>query len=406
MEKYDELFHETAPDNTLFTDKSELDPLTDPGEISARRSQERKLATLLNGIHDGYLPPLVSVYGPPGTGKTLTTRRICREFATRQKDVAAEYVNLKECHTLFSAANEILSNLTGEKKGAYEGLDGVFAGIWKALEEYPDWTVLILDEVDHIRQDTNYDPSDFFYRLLRGEGKLERGINLSVWLISNELIEEDLRLDSRVESARSDEKIFFPPYNEEELSAILTPRLKRAFQEGVISEEVRLTGVQEAARRWGDARKALTLFRQAGETASERELEYVTKSCLEANLESANREATIETLLNLSFNHFLMLIAITARQRGNKIEQPVTTAQIHEYVCKDSHPKEFQLGKRTIRNLITDLETMGLVNTWIKSRGRKGRVKQIETTFDPQLVHEAMDEYLSESSYLASVVDL
>ncbi|ELY55476.1 orc1/cdc6 family replication initiation protein [Natronococcus amylolyticus DSM 10524] len=123
-------------------------------------------------------------------------------------------MNLKECRTLFSAANEILFQLADEKKGAYEGLDGVFEGTWAALEAYPAWTVLVLDEIDHVRQDTNYDPSDFFYRLLRGEGKLQRGINLSVWLVSNELLEVDLRLDSRVQSAMSDEAVFFPPYGE------------------------------------------------------------------------------------------------------------------------------------------------------------------------------------------------
>ncbi|WP_394740144.1 Cdc6/Cdc18 family protein [Natronococcus roseus] len=406
MDKYDDLFDETAPGESLFTDKGALDPLADAREIVARDDQERELATILNGVHDGYLPPTVSIYGPPGTGKTLTTRRVCREFTARTESVAVEYVNLKGCHTLFSAANEILFQLADEKKGAYEGLDGVFEGIWEALEDYPAWTVLLLDEIDHIRQDTNYDPSDFFYRLLRGEGKLQRGINLSVWLVSNELLEVDLRLDSRVESAMSDEAVFFSPYCEDELEAILEARLERAFREGAVSEAAFEYGVREAARRWGDARKALTLFRQAGETASERGLEEVTRECVAANLEEADREATVKTLLDLPFNHFLVLIAITARQQGDEIEQPVTTIQIHEYVCKDSHPEEFHIGKRTIRSLITDLETMGLVNTWINSKGRRGRVKQIETAFDPQLVHDTVDEYLSESSYLASVINL
>ena len=144
-------------------------------------------------MQEGYLPPTVSVYGPQEAGKTLTTRRVCREFAARTESVAAEYVNLKECRTLFSAATEILVALTGEKKKAYEGLDGVFEGIWEALEGSPEWTVLVLDEIDHVRQDTNDDPSEFFYRLLRGEGKLARGISLSVWLVSNELLEVDLR---------------------------------------------------------------------------------------------------------------------------------------------------------------------------------------------------------------------
>lgn len=81
----------------------------------------------------------------------------------------------------------MLGELTGEKGDAYEGLDGVFERIWEGLVAYPEWTALILDEIDHIRHDSNYDPNEFFYRLLRGEGKLKRDLNLSIFLVSNEL---------------------------------------------------------------------------------------------------------------------------------------------------------------------------------------------------------------------------
>jgi len=93
---------------------------------------------LLQGVHEGYLPTTVSIYGPPGTGNTLTTRRVCTEFAARTDALTVEYVNLKECRTLFNAANEIHLALTGERLGAYQGLDGVFEGIWDALADYPE----------------------------------------------------------------------------------------------------------------------------------------------------------------------------------------------------------------------------------------------------------------------------
>ena len=124
MTKYDDLFDQTAPEGSVFTDKGLLNPLTEPKEIIARDEQEREFATILNGVHDRYLPPTVSIYGPPGVGKTITTRRLCKEFAARHEIIAVEYVNLKECRTLFSVANEILFELTGAKKQAYEGLDG------------------------------------------------------------------------------------------------------------------------------------------------------------------------------------------------------------------------------------------------------------------------------------------
>ena len=403
MGKYDDLFDETVPTDSVFADKGALDPLSEPDEIAARDEQERAIAQLLNGIHDGYLPTTVSVYGPPGTGKTLTTRRVCAEFAARNDAVAVEYVNLKECRTLFSAANEILLELTGEKKQAYEGIDGVFEAIWNALADYPEWTILILDEVDHIKHDSNYDPNDFFYRLLRGEGKLKRGIQLSAWLLSNELFQVDLRVDSRVTSAMSDEEIFFPPYQVLEMTEVLRPRLHRAFREEALPKEVAIYGINMAATRWGDARKALTLFRRAGETANERDLEEITEECIDQNLDGADREATIEKLLNLPLQHFFVLLGVTSwtERWSGEIVQPVTTEQVRE--SYDSYiANESRVSDRAIREIITDLETMGLLETWIQSRGREGRVKRIETTFDPAWVKEARDAYIEASSNLES----
>ena len=76
MSTYDDRFVDTAPDDSVFADEGALDPLTEPDAIVARDVQEREIATLLNGVHEGSLPTTVSIYGPPVTGKTLTVR--CR----------------------------------------------------------------------------------------------------------------------------------------------------------------------------------------------------------------------------------------------------------------------------------------------------------------------------------------
>ncbi len=328
----------------------------------------------------------------------MTTRRVAEEVAARTEELAVEYVNLKECRTIFSAANEIHLELTGDRKKSYEGLDGVFKGIWTALEDYPEWTVLILDEIDHVRHDTNYDPNEFFYRLLRGESKLARDIHLSCWLLSNELVTVDLRLDSRVGSVLGDTELFFPPYGRDTLKAILQPRVERAFRDGAVPEEAFRYGAHKAAFHWGDARRALRLFRRAGETANDRGLEQVTTDCLDTNLEETEREATIEKLLSLPVKHFAVLAGVTNwRESSGEIVQPVTAAEIQE----SKHLAELELGDRAVRTVITELETMGLVETWIESKGDEGRAKQVRTAFDPEWVYG-----IRESRYTTSTTSI
>lgn len=152
----------------------------------------------------------------------------------------------------------------------------------------------------------------------------------------------------------------------------------------------------------GRCGRALRVFRRAGETANERGLERVTRDCIDANLEAIEREATIEKLFSLPLNHFVVLVAITGwkdRHTG-EIIQPVTTAQIRE----SEDFTKFGLGDRTIRNLITELETMGLVETWIESKGKEDRVKQIQTTFEPRWVREAVVPYVKDSDLIGDLL--
>jgi hypothetical protein len=192
----------------------------------------------------------------------------------------------------------------------------------------------------------------------------------------------------------SDEAVLFPPYGLEALRAILRPRLARAFRADALSDDVRAYGVRVAAKRWGDARKALTLFRQAGETATERGLSEVTRACLDANIESAETDQLRETLLDLPPQHFLVLYASTliVRRRSDAIVQPVTTSQTRDAYESILEPS-LRIGERAMRETITDLETMGLLETWLDSRGNEGRVKLLQTTFDPEVVHELAATY-------------
>jgi hypothetical protein len=62
--RYDDLFDETAPNESVFGDKRALVPLTESEKAFAHDEQKRTLSRLLNGIYEGYLPTTLSVYRP------------------------------------------------------------------------------------------------------------------------------------------------------------------------------------------------------------------------------------------------------------------------------------------------------------------------------------------------------
>ena len=61
MSRYDDLFDDLAMGDSVFTEKSALDPLAEPDEIVPRPDQKRALATILTGVTEGYLPTTVSI---------------------------------------------------------------------------------------------------------------------------------------------------------------------------------------------------------------------------------------------------------------------------------------------------------------------------------------------------------
>lgn len=193
----------------------------------------------------------------------------------------------------------------------------------------------------------------------------------------------------------SSESVFFGPYGEQALTALLSPCLTEAFEDGALPKTVMEYGIRQAAIHWGDARKALTLFRNAGDRANQHGRSKVTESDIDTCIDTTNKETTIEKLTTLPKNHLSVLVGIIGweDQGTTAIKQPVSTTEITEIL---EGMTGIELGERAVRQIITDLETMGLVETWIESRGRNGRVKQHETTFDPHWVHETVSRLVNE----------
>jgi cell division control protein 6 len=97
--------------------------------------------------------------------------------------------------------------------------------------------VVALDEVDKTR-----DLDELVYALTRANDEVTAG-GITIIGISNNIFFRE-RLDPRTKSSLVEKEMVFPPYNAEELYAILTDRVKRAFVPDSVEESaVRLARI-------------------------------------------------------------------------------------------------------------------------------------------------------------------
>ncbi len=131
------------------------------------------------------------------------------------------------------------------------------------------------------------------YNLTRLNSELSK-TKICVVGISNDLTFLD-NIDPRVRSSLSEEEIIFSPYNALQLKSILKKRADEVFKEGVVHEGVIEKCAAFAARAHGDARRALDLFRIAGELAERSN----SKKVLLKHIDEANEKIEKDKIIDI-----------------------------------------------------------------------------------------------------------
>jgi cell division control protein 6 len=135
------------------------------------------------------------------------------------------------------------------------------------------------------------------------------------------------------------------------------------------------------AREHGDARKALKLLESAGTQAVEEGVTQVTESHVRAAFSKYDAEVTQKIVLSLPLQQKVILLAIINASDINlrkKKTIKVSTGDIHapyRRLCETYNVEP--LSQRRVSDYLNELETVGLINAYILSRGRYGRTKEI-----------------------------
>jgi cell division control protein 6 len=388
-----DIFSGYASKRPIFKDKDTLSIRFTPENIPHRDEQINQLAHILGPVLRNEKPSNIFIYGKPGTGKTLVAKKVTAnlEIAAESKNLKIIYLNCK-MRKITDTEYRLLAQLIeffGEKV-PYTGLptSELYSRFYRLLDSSEQNVILILDEIDSLVDKIG---SLFLYNITRINQEMEKTKITMIGISNNISFLENL--DSRVKSSLSEEELIFPPYNATEIKDILTERSRMAFHQETITDAAIAKCAALAAQEHGDARKAIDLLRVAGETAERIGSSQVKEEHVDIAQNKVDTDRYIETVRTQPKQSKIVLKAILEIYKKNaKSVQTGDVYDLYGRICQKNNIKP--LTQRRVSDLISELDTFGIVSTVNISRGRYGRTRKINVNLSGTVVSK-IEEMLS-----------
>jgi len=395
-------------------DLVEPDTIIDEERIVGRDDQLESVVSFLKPTLQGNRPPNMLLYGPAGTGKSLiigaVTQQIIELCQSKGERFGVVDINCQPINTLDQAVYELVQTVAqdvGTEIGVPE--TGVstkrkYRRLYELINEYYDSVIFILDEIDLLvgrRENDEPAYSKLLYQLSRASNTNEIEGRVSVAALTNDpKFMEDI--DGRAESSFNPRDVYFPDYDANQLRQILKNR-RDAFRQDALGNDVIPLVAAFAAQSHGDARKAIDLFRGAGDLADERADDVVTENHVRESQEEIDKDRSLKLVEGLTTQKKISLYATAAVARhssrtGSSVPSPVGF-KLYQWVTNELDAD--QMTRETYVKYVKELSTYGLISTSRKSRGRGGGM-YMEFTFtgDP----EAMMTRIVDDTRLEGIV--
>lgn len=356
-----------------------------PEQFPHRKEQINKIVSIVSVALDKEKPLNMIIYGKTGTGKTAILNYIKKELEKMDpcKDKChCIYINCKLNDTTYGILYSIISQfLDNSDQIPFTGwsFEKLYIELCKKIESYNHIFIIVLDEIDHMISKKG---DLILYYLTEINEHLQKS-EVSLIGISNNMKFLEF-LESKVRSRLSGENIIFPPYSREQLEDILKERAEKAFEENVLERDVIPYCAALAARNHGDARVAIDLLRTSVDIAERNGDDVVTEAHVKSAKNSIEMDVVDEAVKTLPAQSKIVLMSIVKNtEQGNEVMYTGTVYSIYKELATIIGFSA--LTQRRITDLISELDTMGIINAEIISLNG-GRTKEIALSIPKDVI--------------------
>lgn len=381
----DSVFDRFLRGTQIFKDREVLRNDYVPEKLPHRELQIRGFGEMVTPALKGSRCSNIFIYGKTGTGKTAVVKYVLNRLEQKARELGAPvkvcYANCRLSGTEYRVLSSICETIGVKVPFTGLALGEVFDRLKRGLSSHKLLLIVVLDEIDALVKDRG---DVLLYDLTRINENLD-GSKTSIVGISNDLRFKEF-LDPRVLSSLSEEEIVFSSYNANELQDILSERANAAFFEGVLHDGTVGLCAALAAAEHGDARRALDLFRVAGELAEREGADKITEIQIRLAEKRIEHDRVLEALANLPLHSKLVLCGVYLLERA-KVNR--ATGDIFEVYCELCEQSGLMpLTQRRVSGLINELDVMGLLTARIVNMGRYGRTKKIRLSINRGFIKE------------------
>ncbi|MGC8569022.1 MAG: Cdc6/Cdc18 family protein [Nitrososphaeria archaeon] len=384
-----EIFNKVASGKSIFKNREVLSIDYIPDRILFRDEQIKRIGEALSPIIKGSKPSNLLLYGKTGTGKTMVARYVINRLMGYVKEASTifAYVNCRISGTPYRVLSEVAEFMGLKIPFTGLSISEVQKRIFDHMIKEKLKLLLVLDEIDFLlnspaKKDVG---NDILYQLTRYDSIYSvPGSFITLVGISNDLKFVEY-LEGRVYSSIRAEEILFPPYTADELRMILKERVKEAFVDGAVGDEIINLIAAYSGSEHGDARRAVDLLRVSGELAEREGSQKILEKHVQDALKSIEKDKVFEAISSLPIHEKAVIYSIASFPSGE------TTGHVYlkyQEVCEKLGLDP--LTQRRISSIINELDMLGLVSAPIINRGRHGRSKKIQLVVDRSQVYEAL----------------